>query len=248
MAAPSAAAVIGSTGLVGSLILSNIIAHDAYKPVHTITRRAPKTSSPNLNGIVDTDTTKWASALSALSPAPRILFSALGTTRAAAGGIENQWKIDHDLNIELAKAAKDAGVKTLVFISSSGTRYPGVSTLSPYAKMKNGVEDAIRHLGFDHAVILKPGMILGEREQSRFAEGIFQKVVRGMGRVHAGLQNAVGQEAEVIARAAIKAAQLAEGGHAPDKYWVVEASEILNLGKSLDDAAGAGAGADQEKA
>ncbi|KAG5916223.1 hypothetical protein E4U42_007767 [Claviceps africana] len=242
MAAPSAAVVIGSTGLVGSLILSNIIAHDSYKPVHTITRRAPKTSSPNLNSVVDADTTKWASALPALSPPPRTLFSALGTTRAAAGGIENQWKIDHDLNVELAKAAKDAGVKTLVFISSSGTRYPGVSTLSPYAKMKNGVEDAVRELGFDHAVIVKPGMILGEREQSRLVEGILQKVVRGLGRASAGLQNAVGQEAEVIARAAIRAAQLAEEGHAPDKYWVLEASEILKLGK-----AEFGAGAAEEK-
>ncbi|KAG5976480.1 hypothetical protein E4U55_007325 [Claviceps digitariae] len=245
MAAPPAAAVIGSTGLVGSLILSNIIGHDSYKPVHTITRRAPKTSSPNLKSVIDTDTTKWASALSALSPPPRTLFSALGTTRAAAGGLENQWKIDHDLNIELAKAAKDAGVKTMVFISSAGTRAPGVSQLSPYAKMKNGVEDTIRELGFDHAVILKPGMILGEREQSRLAEGIFQKAVRGLGRVHASLQNAVGQEAEVIARAAIKAAQLAEGGQAPEKYWVLEASDILKLGKPLDDAAGAGAA--QEK-
>ncbi|KAG5949449.1 hypothetical protein E4U53_005878 [Claviceps sorghi] len=240
MAAPSAAVVIGSTGLVGSFILSNIIAHESYKPVHTITRRAPKTPSPNLNSVVDADTTKWASALSALSPPPRTLFSALGTTRAAAGGIDNQWKIDHDLNVELAKAAKDAGVKTLVFISSSGTRYPGVSTLSPYAKMKNGVEDAVRELGFEHAVIVKPGMILGEREQSRLVEGVLQRVVRGLGKASAGLQNAVGQDAEVIARAAIRAAQLAEEGHAPDKYWVLEASEILRLGKPEPGAGGEG--------
>ncbi|KAG5999650.1 hypothetical protein E4U21_006540 [Claviceps maximensis] len=247
MATPPAAVVIGSTGLVGSLILSNIVAHDTYKPVHTIARRAPKTASPNVHSVVDADTTKWASALSALSPAPRTLFSALGTTRAAAGGITNQWKIDHDLNVELAKAAKDAGVKTMVFISSSGLRLPGVSTLSPYAKMKNGVEDAIQELGFEHAIILRPGMILGEREQSRLAEGIFQKMVRGLGMVNTGLQNAVGQDAEVIARAAIRAAQLAEESRAPDKYWVLGASEIVKLGQPLDDDTGAGAGAGQKK-
>ena len=32
-------------------------------------------------------------------------FSGLGTTRAAAGGFQEQFKIDHDLNLELAKAA-----------------------------------------------------------------------------------------------------------------------------------------------
>ncbi|KAG5921747.1 hypothetical protein E4U61_006274 [Claviceps capensis] len=247
VAAPSAAAVIGSTGLVGSLILSNMIAHEMYKPVHTITRRAPKTTSPNLNSVIDSDTTKWATALSTLSPSPHAVFSALGTTRAAAGGVENQWKIDHDLNIELAKAAKDAGVKTFVFVSSGGTRLPAVSTLSPYAKMKNGVEDAVRDMGFEHAIILKPGMILGEREQSRLAEGLFQSVVRSLGKVSAGLQNTIGQDAEVIARAALKAAKLAEGGQAPNKYWVVEASEILKLGKT-DWHGAAGASAVQEKA
>lgn len=231
MAAPPSAAIIGSTGLVGSFILSNVLAHDIYKPVHTITRRAPKSASANLNSIVDADTTKWASALSSLSPVPSAVFSALGTTRAAAGGVDNQWKIDHDLNIELAKTAKEAGVKTFVFVSSAGTRgFP--SSMSPFAKMKNGVEDAVKELEFDHAVILKPGMILGERDHSRLAEGIFQHAVRGLGKVSAGLQNALGQDAEVIARAAIKAAQLAEGGNAPDKYWVVDSNEIIRLGKT----------------
>lgn len=232
MSAPtSSAAIIGSTGLVGSFILNNVIAGDIYKPIHTITRRAPKATSANLNAVVDTDTTKWAAALSGLSPVPSTVFSALGTTRAAAGGIDNQWKIDHDLNIELAKAAKAAGSKTFVFISSAGTRSM-LSSMAPYSKMKNGVEDAVKEMGFDHAVILKPGMILGEREQSRAAEGIAQTLVRSLGKIGAGLRDSVGQEAEVIARAAIKAAQMVDEGKAPSKYWVVEAGDIIKLGRT----------------
>lgn len=227
----SSAAVIGSTGLVGSHILATLLATGTHAPVNTITRRAPKAESPSLNAVIDADTTKWASLLSGLTPTPAAVFSALGTTRAAAGGLQNQWKIDHDLNIELAKAAKAAGAKTFVFISSGGTRGMFSSSV-PYSKMKNGVEDAVKELDFEHGIILKPGLILGEREESRTGEGLFQSLVHGLGRVSGAVKNVIGQDADVIAKAAVRAAQLAEEGKAPSKFWVVEASDIIRLGKT----------------
>ncbi|RBQ74053.1 hypothetical protein FVER53590_02040 [Fusarium verticillioides] len=229
MSSPSAA-IIGSTGLVGSNILSTLLASEIYNPVHTITRRAPKATSPHLNAIVDADTAKWAELLTRLTPKPSVVYSALGTTRAQAGGIANQWKIDHDLNIELAKASKAAGVSTFVFISSAGTRSL-LSSFSPYAKMKNGVEDAIKELDFEQAVILKPGMILGHREASRTVEGIAQGAVNGLGYLSAGIRDTFGQDADVIAKAAVRAAQLASEGKAPSKYWILSGSDIIKLGR-----------------
>ena len=93
----SISAVIGSTGLVGHQILATLLHLDASKTVYTISRRAPKTEpSAKLSATVEADTAKWASQFAALSPPPKVVFSALGTTRAQAGGIQNQWKIDHD--------------------------------------------------------------------------------------------------------------------------------------------------------
>jgi aspartate-semialdehyde dehydrogenase len=93
----STAAVIGSTGLVGHQILATLLNLDACKTVYTISRRTPKTEpSPKLHAVVEADTTKWASQFAALSPLPSTVYSSLGTTRAQAGGIQNQWKIDHD--------------------------------------------------------------------------------------------------------------------------------------------------------
>lgn len=93
----SVSAVIGSTGLVGHQILATLLHLDASKTVYTISRRAPKTEpSAKLSAIIEADTTKWASQFAALSPSPKLVFSSLGTTRAQAGGIQNQWKIDHD--------------------------------------------------------------------------------------------------------------------------------------------------------
>ncbi|KAL2260939.1 hypothetical protein VTK26DRAFT_4923 [Humicola hyalothermophila] len=226
--------LVGSTGLVGSHTLTTLLASDAVGAVHTISRRAPKPTSPKLHAIVEADTTQWAPKLTdgTLTPPPTAVISALGTTRAAAGGIANQWKIDHDLNVELARAAKQAGARHFVFVSSAGTRGP-LSNRLPYSRMKNGVEDAVRELGFDTAVIVRPGLILGQREVPQPLAAPFVGLLKGIGKVFGQrAQDAIGQEAEVIARAAVQAARLAEEGKAPEKFWVLEQSDIVRLGRT----------------
>ena len=170
------AAVFGSTGAVGSQILATLLGTDAFSFVKTVSRRLPNAQSPKLQALEEGDISKWGGMISSLSPKPSVVFNAVGTTRATAGGIQNQWKIDHDLCIENAKASKEAGVKTYVFISSAGTR-GFLSGYLPYSKMKIGVEDAIKDLNFEHAIILRPGMVLGrEKPKSPFLVNIFENL------------------------------------------------------------------------
>ncbi len=227
----SATTLFGCTGLVGSNILSTLLASDSPNVVQTISRRAPKSNGAKLQATIEADTTKWAGNLAALSPAPTTVISALGTTRAQAGGIANQWKIDHDLNVELAKASKAQGVRNFVFVSSAGTR-GFMSDRLPYSQMKIGVEDTVKALEFEHAVILRPGFILGEREVPQMGLPLAMAAVNGIGKIFPGFKDAIGQDAEVIARAAVAAARLAEEGKAPAKYWVIEAADIVRLGRT----------------
>lgn len=185
----AAALVFGSTGAVGSHILNTLIAIDAFSSIKTISRRLPKAESPKLAATEEADSTKWGSLISQLTPQPSVVFNAVGTTKAAAGTIQNQWKIDHDLCIEIAKAAKEAGVKTFVFISSGGTR-GFLSGHVPYSKMKVGVEDAIKGLDFEHAIILRPGMIIGDREAPKAP--FFEKLVGNLHKISPGLQDMIG--------------------------------------------------------
>lgn len=122
--------------------------------------------------MVSADSEQWPTQLSAVSPAPSIFFSALGTTRGSAGSFENQRKIDYDLNLNLAKAAKTSGSKVYVLVSSGGA---DASSRFPYLKMKGELEESIKALEFQHMVILRPGLIVGNRQETRLGEAVARK-------------------------------------------------------------------------
>lgn len=176
---------------------------------------------------VEKDTSKWVPHVSSLSPVPSVIFSGLATTRAAAGGFENQYKLEHDLNVELAKAAKEAGTKTYVLISSAGA---DPHSFMGYAKMKGEIEEHVKELGYDHTIILRPGLIVGNREESRPTEFVLRSVASGLGHLHSFLKNSWAQDADTIARAAVAAALQAERGEVKEKVWIVGQKDIIRLG------------------
>jgi uncharacterized protein YbjT (DUF2867 family) len=162
----------------GSHILSTLLSLPSIASVHALARRQPATNDSKLHALVSTDSEQWNTQLSAVSPTPSIFFSALGTTRGAAGSLENQRKIDYDLNLSLAKAAKDSGVKVYVLISSGSAN---ATSRLPYLKMKGELEESVKALGFDHTVILRPGLIVGDRAETRVAEAVFRGVAKVAG-------------------------------------------------------------------
>lgn len=88
---------------------------------------------------------------------------------------------------------------------------------------------------FSKVVIVRPGLIVGERQQeSRAVEASFRALAKGLGYISGGhLKDFWAQDADVIAAAAVTAGIMAVEGKAPaeDKVWVVDQKEILNLGK-----------------
>jgi uncharacterized protein YbjT (DUF2867 family) len=134
-----------------------------------------------------------------------------------------------DLNYDLAKAAKDAGVDTYVLISTVGA---SSQSGFAYPKMKGELEDKIKSLGFKHTVILRPGMILGTRSDSRPVEAVIRHFAMGLGKIHGGLVNSWAQDADVIAKAAVEAGtQCVEGKRDTEGVWEVGQAEIVHLGK-----------------
>jgi NAD(P)H-binding len=218
----------------GSQILSTLRnSPSQFSSIEIIARRnAPNTpaSSVPVKEFVDKDTSKWAAYVSSLTPPPSILFSALATTRANAGGFENQYKIEHDLVLELAKAAKKAGTKTYVLVSSASA---SPNAMFAYTKMKGEIEEHIKEVGFDHTIIVQPGLISGQREESRPAEAVMRKVATGLGKISTHwLKDGWAQDADIIGRATVHAALKVERGEVKDKVWVLGGKEIIQLGRT----------------
>jgi uncharacterized protein YbjT (DUF2867 family) len=168
------AAIFGSTGAVGSNILTTLLNDHAFTSITTFSRRLPKQTSPKLSTILEPDTSKWGPMISTLSRPPTVVFNAVGTTLFAAGSYAKQRAIDHDLCVANIQAAKAGGVKTYVYISVAGTR-SAIARYWPYGRMKIGVEDALREADFECGIVLRPGMIIGDREESR--SWVLEKVI-----------------------------------------------------------------------
>lgn len=98
--------------------------------------------------------------------------------------------------------------------------------------MKGELEDAVQALGFEHCVIVRPGVIVGERQDSRPAEAAVRKVAWLAGLVSNVAKDIWAQDAEVIARAAVKAGLLCVDGRREKGVWVLGAGDVVRLGRT----------------
>ena len=97
--------------------------------------------------------------------------------------------------------------------------------------MKGQLEDEVQKLGFEHCVILRPGVIVGEREDSRPAEFVVRRIAQLAGSVSQALKDSWAQDAEVIASAAINAGRQCLDGKREEGVWILSQAEIVKLGK-----------------
>lgn len=186
-------------------------------------------TNASLNPITEADSDKWPSHLATSKPS--VFISALGTTRGAAGSFAAQRAIDIDLNVALAKAAKEAGARVYVLISSAGV---SSSSMLPYSKMKGELEDKVLSLGFEKTVIVKPGLLVGDRQESRPPEAVLRWIAAGLGKINAKyLRDTWAQPVDIIGRATVKASLMSLEGNAPEgKVWYLEIKDIVRLGKT----------------
>ena len=96
------------------------------------------------------------------------VICALGTTSGKAGSKEAFRQVDYVLPLAFAKLAHQQGAETFALVSAIGAD-PDSSFF--YPKTKGEIERDIKLVGFKSLTILRPSIIDGKREESRFAEG-----------------------------------------------------------------------------
>jgi uncharacterized protein YbjT (DUF2867 family) len=93
-----------------------------------------------------------------------IAVSTLGTTWKKTGSWDRFAAVDRDAVLAFARAARDAGARQFITVSSVGA---DPRSGNRYLRLKGEVEEALGGLGFDRLDIARPGLLLGERPGDR---------------------------------------------------------------------------------
>ncbi|MDD3765017.1 MAG: NAD(P)H-binding protein [Nevskiales bacterium] len=162
------AVIAGATGLVGRHLLQQLLADPAWSEVRALSRRALDIEDPKLK-VVLCDYAQ-PERLGELLRADDV-FCCLGTTLKTAGSREAFEDVDYRMVVALARAARDAGARQFLVISAVGAS-PKAAAF--YSRVKGRMEQAVSALGFETVQILRPSLLLGERDEHRPAEALGQ--------------------------------------------------------------------------
>ena len=213
------AVLFGASGLIGNCCLRRLLVHQAYEKVISIGRSPIKASHPKLiHYEVDMSYPDNYRHLMRGDD----LFISIGTTMKKAGSKEAFYEIDHDLVFTIAKTGSLHGMNQLIFVSSIGA---DDRSLLYYLKVKGELESDVKRLPYWGIHIMRPSVLLGNRDEQRPVEkiaGIIGKTLHRMpGSIVADLAPI---DADEVAKAMVQAAQsLKQGTH------IHHGSEIMML-------------------
>lgn len=159
------AIVTGATGLVGNLILKELLNDNDFSEIRIFVRKPSGITSPKLKEVVSPmmDIDSLSSEIIG-----DILFNALGTTIRQAGSKKEQQRIDRDLPIAFARIASGNGVKLMLNVSSVGANLNGGFYLKTKAEMEQGTEKYFPGKVFH----FRPGFLIGKRKEFRLLEKV----------------------------------------------------------------------------
>lgn len=151
--------LVGATGMVGRQIMERAVGRRDVHLAAMARREVPLPKGARMEMLV-ADPDYWSDAIAAACP--DVLVIALGTTIKAVDGDQARFRaVDRDLVIELARAAKEGGVRHLIVVSSVGA---AIGASNFYLSVKGEMEDALAKLHFHRLDIIRPGLLVGRRE------------------------------------------------------------------------------------
>ena len=162
--------VVGSTGLIGSSIITQLL--EKEESVIALVR----TDEASTNSLLDFhkvnfDDLKFPNDFFS---DVKDLFICLGTTIKKAGSEDAFQKVDVTYCMDIAQKARLGGVTNLSIVTSVGS---DLNSKNFYLKSKGFIERQILELDFESISIYRPGLLIGPRDEFRLGEFIGQKIL-----------------------------------------------------------------------
>jgi nucleoside-diphosphate-sugar epimerase len=169
--------LIGATGLVGSKVLEKLLQDPDVDQVCAPSRRPIAIENPKLkNPVFSFDEFELHADL--LSEAQDLYFC-YGTTLRNAGSKTAFVRLELDQSEKIILVCLRKGIRRLFMVSASNAN---PSSLIFYGKIKGQLEDFAKDLvkkgKLSELVILRPSLLLGDRQESRPSEAFFRTVLK----------------------------------------------------------------------
>jgi uncharacterized protein YbjT (DUF2867 family) len=216
--------VAGSTGLIGKAFVDVLLAEPAAQCVTALVRRPSWAAHSKLTELV-VDFEQLEAGLAGRTATH--VACCLGTTIAKAKTQDAFRRVDFDYPLALARAARTAGAQTFLLVSALGAN---AKSSVFYNRVKGELEDALTELGFPTLHILRPSLLLGERQEQRTGEQIASVVARPLRHLLVGpLRKFAPIEGDDVARAL---ALLSLAPSLQTGRFVHESDELARLAKA----------------
>lgn len=216
------AVIIGATGLVGKELVKLLLQSKKYEQISVVVRKKLSIVHPRL--------VQFRITMEELNELPPHIFEqahvycALGTTMKKAKTKEKFREVDFNYAYTFAKLAQEHGMASFTLVSSMGAN---TKSLFFYSRVKGELEQALIDLKLPRLYIVRPSLILGDRQEKRFGEHLAAKLSKRLSFLLRGkLEKYAPVEAKYIAQAMFKLSLLAK-----EHYLLIQSDEIIHWAK-----------------
>lgn len=216
--------VIGATGLVGRCVLQQleqlaecqqvtaVVRH--YDPHLAELKKVKQLLSADLLQLSAEDVDGYSHAI-----------SCLGTTIAKAGSQMAFYQVDYKINAHFAALFKGSNTHYLL-ISAMGA---DPKSRFFYNRVKGELEHSVKNLNLFRASILRPSLLLGQRQEQRRLEQLGQKLYTQLAVLLPKQFRYKPVSATQVAAALVKAAQIqSEKFEIYDNLFIQQAHQLIN--------------------
>jgi len=211
--------ILGSSGLVGSKLLTLLLDSPAYTQVILFNRKASDIKHVKIIEYL-VDFNQPQSYQNDIKG--DVIFCCLGSTKAKTPNQEDYRKVDYDIPLFFAKQGIINNVKNYHLISSLGAN---ANATSPYLKLKGEIENELKKQNINGLYIYQPSFLIGNRLENRPLEKLalgFMKLINPL--LVGKLKNYRGIQAETVAKAMINTSLNAVSG-----TFTFTSQQIINL-------------------
>ena len=204
------ALLFGSSGLIGSNLLDNLINNNNYNKIKIFVRGLPSINNSKVE-VIKTDFLDLKTLKENLIGDD--CFFCIGTTHKDTPDKNEYRRIEYDLPVQIAKIAKFNSISNFIYVSSIGANPKASST---YLKNKGQVEEELKKIGFSNLSIIQPSFLVGNRKDFRIVEVLGIPVMKFLSLFFfGGFKKYTPIKVEIVVNAMIK---LASGNNSEQTY------------------------------